>query len=327
MAKRLQYQRLAIVPPASSSGTNNWLEWIFLDKWQPRYPDILYRVGNYAGKVGLTAAILAGSFVGPPPALGSNNWNEAVRVDKFKPTLVDYHYQPPKLSRAIQSGSYFATIPAENNVAKYKPTYPDRVDARKPLPTAAQMAQGVIVPYADGIDCWFSQVGNFYPIYPDAIRRIKTVSQAVQAGSSFFTWPPPAAAETILVDKWIGYKPDILFRNKYLPASVQAGSSFFVPTVAVIPEGPITMDKWYQLPSQPTMRGKYYSMPPMVFVYPVVGAPIPPLSYMATGMSGDGVPQRFTKFSDAFAARKSAFSDRKGASRARKGQWNRRKGK
>lgn len=244
MAKRIEYQQGVGVPPAS--GASSWKERILLDKWAPQFPDMTTSLGRWAGRIGLSVAIMAGlAAVVVPPASGSSSWVETTKLDKWTPRFVDRHYYQPTLPTAITSASGAVIVPPASGSSswkeavrldKFEPIFPDTTQKLPGLSPAIQAGQAVgpVAPVAAVAQVYES---SWQPVSPDYIPPPAKLSPAIQAGQpvglATNTFP-----ETILADKWAPQFPDQILRPRTLPTA-EHQSVIDTPRVETV-----LSDKW-----------------------------------------------------------------------------------
>jgi hypothetical protein len=238
MSKRWQYLIKAHVPAAKSP--SDWKEQITLDKWEPKYPPMKRGIGLV-----LSAAILAGSCFLVPPSYGTNFSNPAL-PDKWEPTYVDYHYQKPTLSRAIQPTNAVVVPPVAPSdwkeritIDKWEPTYVDYHYKKSFLSRAIQSGSLFWVYWPPPVT-EIVTTDKWIPNYPNQLLPKIGLSRAIQSGSFFkgTPWNAASALETITIDKWFGNIPAYLFQKATLSKAIQSGSFFSMWPIVGAPPGP-----------------------------------------------------------------------------------------
>jgi hypothetical protein len=224
------------------------------------YPDRIW------AKVGLSLAILAGSYFAPaameakqsdfasnlslygtrqfqfqtlaaPPTVPSAP-PFTPTIDKYQPNYPDQFLKTRAQPTAIQSGSVFYTryFPKIETVTldKWRGQYPDLLRQRSIFPAPCQMAsiRGE-VPLGEtvSLDKWAA-------VLPHIRFEKPGITRAILAGSSFrFAGP---VTEIPRLEKWADSYPDYHYKKAVLIAAIQAGSHFWSP----IEIEPIRPDKW-----------------------------------------------------------------------------------
>jgi len=238
MSKRWQYLIKAHVPAAKSP--SDWKEQITLDKWEPKYPPMKRGIGLV-----LSAAILAGSCFLVPPSYGTNFSNPAL-PDKWKPTYVDYHYQKPTLSRAIQPTNAVVVPPVAPSdwkerisIDKWKPTYVD-YHYQKPFLSRAIQSGSSFWVYWPPTE--IVTTDKWLPNYPNQLLPKVSLSRPIQSGSFFkgLPWDAASALETITPDKWQPRYPDYILKPAISKFRQPEPPFLWVPPSIET----ITVDKW-----------------------------------------------------------------------------------
>lgn len=256
---RSRYQYQSSAEPVSTRAS------IWIDRWKPDIPDQRAIV-----KVGLAAAILAGSFFYAPVP---RTW---ATLDRWHPKVEDYQYVKPRLPAAITAGSFFGPVTFKQDVRidRFEPKIHDGRMWTKPGLLEAIQAGSYVAPrvmqpapadFAGSLSLHnikrfqyqsvagpvlvtpWSPPGPTLPeqtpsTYPDIVRAAPPLSTAIQAGSFFFNRYFPKL-EYVYSDKWTPTYPDRFPPKAELLRAIQSGS-FFVGDIPRIPVLIVGIDKW-----------------------------------------------------------------------------------
>lgn len=262
MNKSFQYQTL------SEPLVSGVVDIPTIDKFDPIIPR-----GRMWEKIGLSLAILAGSYFAPAQMAGGvtdqagslslygtrqfqfQTLAEPTTVptaapfnpyiDKYLPNYPDQFLKTRGQTAAIQAGSlfYIRYFPKIETVTldKWRGEYPDALARRPIFPAPSQMAsiRGEI-PLAETVTA-----DKWAPTLPHISFQRPTLTPAILAGSTFRDSGPVTGIPRL--ERWIPSYPDYYYKKGVLIAAIQAGTHSWCPREleAVRP------DKW--IPTYPDL--------------------------------------------------------------------------